>query len=107
MSVQVLAVAAPFLKDKAEWHGTSQKIQHSGDGFMKMLSGKSYGGNIAASSIRIVISDRKGKPIYNWSGGIEIMMQREGESLKQLPAENLWQDEKRVRKAAQYAVKPI
>jgi len=107
VSVQVLPVAAPFLKDKAEWGGTSQKIKHRGDGFFGSITGKGYGGNVAATAVRIVISNRQGKPVYRWDGGIEVMMQRNGQKLEALPISDLWQKPKRVSKAVKYALKPI
>lgn len=105
--VNVLPVAAPFRDDKAEWGGTSQKIEHKGDGFFGSIMGKDYGGHIAASAIRIAITDRAGKTVYYWSGGVEVMMQRNGDKLEPLPTEDLWQDEKRVIKAVKYALKPL
>lgn len=107
VSVQVIPVAAPFANDKAEWGGTTQKIKHKGDGLFGAILGKNYGGTVGASAIRIVISDRQGKPVYNWSGGIEVLMQRNGEKLEVLPKESLWQNQKRVLKAVKYALKPI
>jgi hypothetical protein len=100
-----MVVPAPFANDKAKWHGTSQKIEHEGDGFFGTVMGKDYGGHIAASSIRILISDRTRKIMYNWSGGVEVMMQRNGEKLEPLPRERLWQEEKRVEKAIELALK--
>lgn len=105
--VNVLAVAAPFRDDKAEWGGTSQKIEHKGDGFFGSIMGNDYGGHIAASAVRIGIVDRSGKTVYLWSGGVEVMMQRNGEKLEPLPVESLWQNEKRVIKAVKYALKPL
>lgn len=107
VSIQVLPVAAPFNKDKAEWGGTSQTIKHSGDGFLGALTGKGYAGHIAASSIRVLVSDRQGAIVYRWEGGIEVMMQRKGKKLEALPMDQLWQNERRVSKAVRYALKPI
>ncbi|MEM7359723.1 MAG: hypothetical protein AAF431_11550 [Pseudomonadota bacterium] len=107
VTIQVLAVAAPFNKDKAEWGGTSQNIKHSGDGFIGALTGKGYAGHIAATSIRVLVSDRQGAIVYRWEGGIEVMMQRKGKKLEALPKEQLWQNERRVSKAIRYALKPI
>ncbi|NND83109.1 MAG: hypothetical protein HKN50_11830 [Gammaproteobacteria bacterium] len=107
LSIQVLPVAAPFAKDRAQWAGTTQKIKHKGDGLFGAILGTNYGGTVGASAIRIVISDRQGKPVYNWSGGIEVLMQRNGKDLEILPKERLWQDKKRVLKAVKYALKPI
>ena len=105
--VQVIPVAAPFVDDKAEWGGTSQKIKHKGDGFFGAILGKKYGGNVAASAVQVLITDRQGKPVYNWIGGIEVLMQRNGQQFEELPPGSLWQKPKRVTKAAKYAVKPI
>lgn len=107
VAVNVLPVRATFVKDKAEWGGTSQKIKHKGDGLFGAVFGKNYVGNIAASAIQIVIVDRQGKPVFNWIGGIEVLMQRNGRNLEELPKAELWQNKKRVIKAAKYAVKPI
>ncbi|NND67916.1 MAG: hypothetical protein HKN19_10035 [Halioglobus sp.] len=107
LSVQVLPVGAPFRDDKAEWAGTSQKIENKGDGFFGTIMGTDYGGTIAASAILVTISDRSGRPLYKWMGGVEVMMMRNGESLEPLPKEELWQSQKRVRKAVSYALKPL
>ena len=107
VSIQVLAVAAPFIKDKAEWAGTSQKVKHTGDGFLAAVTGKSFSGYIAASEVRVVISDRAGNPVYVWSGGVEVMMRRNGQKFEALPKDSLWLNEKRVVKAIKYALKPI
>jgi hypothetical protein len=107
VSVQVLAIAAPFANDKAEWDGTSQKMEHKGDGFFGTVMGKDYGGHVAASTIRIEVTDRSGRVAYRWAGGIEVMMSRNGTTLEPLPTEQLWQSEKRVKKAVAYALKPF
>jgi len=86
--VDVHVVAAPFSKDKAQWWGASQKIEHTKEGFLGM-GGGDYAGHIAASAIRVTISDRTGKPLYDWSGGVEVMMSRDGDKLEALPAERL------------------
>lgn len=107
ITVQVVPIGAPFNSDKAVWDGTSQKIKHRGDGLLKMFTGKKYGGTVAVSSIKISISDRQGVPIYYWAGGIEVLMERNGEALEPLPSSKFWQDEKRVLKAVKYALKPL
>lgn len=107
VSVEVRPVAAPFLKDKAEWGGTSQKIKHKGDGFFGTIMGKDYGGHVAASAVTMRITDRAGNVVYNWMGGIEVLMERNGEQLEALPASSFWQKPKRVEKAVKYALKPI
>lgn len=103
ISLGVLPVSAPFRKNKAEWHGTSQKIKHKGDGFF----GKDYEGHIAASVIKMTISSRDGEPLFHWASGIELLMSRNGSKLEQLPASGFWQDEKRIRKATKYLLKPM
>lgn len=103
ISLGVLPVSASFRKNKAEWHGTSQKIKHKGDGFF----GKDYEGYIAASAIKMTISNRDGEPLYHWASGVEVLMSRNGRKLEQLPSAELWQDEKRIRKAIKYLLKPM
>ena len=107
IAVRIFAVAAPFLKDRAEWGGTSQKMKHKGDGLFGSIMGKDYGGHITASAVLVEISDRAGRPVYKWIGGIEVMMQRDGQKLEALPQEELWQKPKRVLKAVKYALKPL
>lgn len=103
VEVTVAVVQAPFSSDKASWSGTKQKIEVSGDGWFG--GGKS--GNVYASSIHVAVLDRSGTPRYFWSGGVEVMMHREGETMKSLPREALWQDEERIRDAVEYAFKPL
>ncbi len=107
VSVRVHPVSAPFMDDKAQWHGTSQKIKHRGDGLMKFITGKNYGGNIAASTLKIAIWDRQETLLYSWFGGIEVLMQRNAKSLEQIPPDQYWRDEKRIRNAVKLALKPL
>lgn len=107
ISVEVRPVAAPFMKDKADWGGTSQKIKHRGDGFFGTIMGKDYGGHVAASAITMRITDRAGNVVYNWMGGIEVLMERNGQELETLPTSSFWQKPKRVEKAVKYVLKPI
>jgi len=107
LSVQVLPVGAAFRNDKAEWAGTSQSVESKGDGFFGAVMGTGYEGTIAASAIHVTISDRSGRLLYNWMGGVEVMMQRDGEQLEPLPPEALWQSQKRIRNAVKYALKPL
>jgi len=103
LTIQILAVGAPFSKDKAVWGGTSQKIKHRGDG----LFSKGYEGYTSASAIRVIVADRSGKVAYRWEGGIEVMKSRNGTKFEDLPKESLWQNEKRIRNAIKYVLKPL
>ncbi len=108
ISVNVLTVAAPFANDKAAWGGASQKIKHRGDGFIAAITGgKNYGGHIAASAVRVIVSDQNGQIVYNWMGGIEVLMERVGKKFELLPKDSLWQKERRVSSAIKYALKPL
>ncbi|MFT6408767.1 MAG: hypothetical protein ACJAQ6_002188 [Arenicella sp.] len=71
------------------------------------MFGKNYGGNVAASAVQIVIVDRQSRTVFNWIGGIEVLMHRNGTKLEELPKAELWKNKKRVIRAAKYAVKPI
>ena len=107
LSVEVIAVAAPFADDVAVWGGVKQKIKHRGDGFLGALTGRSYQGHVVASAIRVSITDRRGALVFRWLGGIELLMQRDGNKMEQLPPDKLWQKDKKVRQAIRYALKPI
>lgn len=105
VAVRARVVGAPFQKNKAKWDGTSQKIQYKGDGLFS--SGKKYGGTIAASSLQVSILDRREVLLYHWSGGIEVLMQRNAKKLEVLPTEQFWQDKKRIQKAVKTALSPL
>ncbi|MEZ5546921.1 MAG: hypothetical protein R3E74_04000 [Pseudomonadales bacterium] len=107
VSLRVRAVGAPFMNDKAEWDGASQKIAHKGDGLMKFITGKSYGGTIAASTLKVSIWDRRETLLYSWGGGIEVLMQRNAKTLEQIPTSEFWQDEKRIKNSAKLALSPL
>jgi len=107
VALQVQMVGAPFADDKAEWHGTSQKIKRSGDGLMKFIAGKKYSGTVAASTLRVGILDRTERTLYAWNGGIEVLMERKGKNLEYMAEDTFWQDKKRVEKAVRAALKPL
>jgi len=107
VSLRVLAVGAPFKDDKAEWDGASQKIKHKGDGLMKFITGKNYGGTIAASSLKVSIWDRRETLLYSWGGGIEVLMERNAKTLEQIPASEFWQDKKRIKNSVKLALSPL
>lgn len=107
VSLRVRAVGAPFMNDKAEWDGASQKIKHKGDGLMKFIAGKNYGGTIAATSLKVSIWDRRETLLYSWAGGIEVLMQRNAKALEYVPVSEFWQDEKRIKNAVKIALKPL
>lgn len=105
VAIRARVVGAPFQKNKAKWDGTSQNIQYKGDGLFS--SGKKYAGTIAASSLQISILDRREVLLYHWSGGIEVLMQRNAKKLEALPADQFWQDKKRIQKAVKTALSPL
>lgn len=107
VGLRIELVGAPFTNDKAEWHGTSQSIKNSGDGLVKFITGQKYTGSIAASSLKVTIWDRKETLLYSWAGGIEVLMQREGQSLKYMPEDQFWQDERRIKNAIKAALQPF
>jgi len=107
VSLRARVVGAPFMKDKTKWDNTSQKIKHKGDGLMKFITGKGYGGTIAASSLKVSIWDRRDRLLYSWSGGIEVLMQRNGKALEKIPATQFWQDEKRIKNSVKLALSPL
>ena len=99
-TIRLSVSMAQFAKDRAEWDGVKQKIEHEG-------RDKGYGGTIAASSIGFAVYDHTDKIKYQHYGGLEVLQMRIDARLEPIPAERYFSDEKRVRKAAQVAVSPI
>ncbi len=99
-TVRVQVTQAPAENDKAEWDGTSQKIRKKG-GSLK------YTANVAASTLTFSVFDATEQPIYINYGGLEVLMMRVKEQFQPLDSSEYFQDEKRIRKAAQLALKPI
>lgn len=99
-------VRAVFSDDRAEWDGTKQKVEHSGDEF-SLFGGKNYQGSIAAISFQLAIFDRTDKLLFVSRAGVEVMQQRQGTRLVVIPAEQLLQNEKQVLKAVKSAFKKL
>ena len=97
--IRLSLVRADFENDRAEWHGSSQKVQSKGGGRFK--------GTIPASSVSLLVFDRSEELLFINSGGLEVLMSREKQQLVRIPVEAYFQDEKRIRKAAQKAVSPL
>ena len=86
--------------DSVEWDGTKQKIEREG------RSGD-YAGRIYVSSVLFAVFDESDQMMYANRGGLEPLMRREKAQLLPLSADQYFQDEKKIRKAAQIAMKPI
>lgn len=99
-TVRIAIHSVPMESDRVEWDGVKQKVQYEG-------RGKKYSASINVSSIAVAIYDAAGKALYVNYGGLEPVMMRDSEQLTLLPAEQLLLDEKKIKKAAQIAVKPI
>jgi len=89
----------PFKNDRAEWDGVKQKVEHKGGG--------QFAGSIFVSSVAFAVFDDTDALLYSNSGGLEVLMRRERDQIVPIPAENYFQDEKLIRKAAQIALAPI
>ena len=98
--IRIDVIQAPIENDKAEWDGTSQKVKKKGGGLK-------YTASIAASSIAVSIYDVTQQPLFVNYGGLEVLMMRVKEQFEPLDASEYFQDEKRIKKAVQIAVKPI
>ena len=99
-TARIQIIQAPVENDRAEWDGTSQKVRKKG-GSLK------YTASIAASTLTFSIFDATEQPIYVNYGGLEVLMMRVQEQFQPLDSSEYFQDEKRIRKAAQLAIKPI
>ena len=90
---------APIENDKAEWDGTSQKVKKKGR--------LRYTANISASSVSFSIYDVREQPLYINYGGLEVLVERIEAEFHPLDASEYFQDEKRLLKAVDIALKPI
>lgn len=99
-TIRVSVSRAQFENDRAEWDGVKQKITAKG-------RNRGYGGQIYASSVSFAVYDPTDKLMYVNYGGIEPLQMRDEAQLVPIPAENFFADEKKIRKAAEIAMKPI
>ena len=99
-TIRVSTTRVRMENDSVEWDGTKQRIQREG------RSGN-YSARIYVSSVSFAVFDAADKPLYTNYGGLEPLMWRERDQLQPLPAEQYFQDEKKIRKAAQIAMRPI
>ncbi len=98
-TIRVSASKVPFEKDRVSWDGVKQKVERKGGG--------SFSGNIFVSSVAFAIFDDTDAMLYSHRGGLEVLMRREKDQLVAIEAENYFQDEKQIRKAARVALSPI
>lgn len=96
---RVEILEAPIENDKAEWDGTKQKVKKKGR--------LSYSAKIAASSVSFSIYDVREKPLYVNYGGLELLVERIEQEFHPLDTSEYFQDEKRILKAVDIALKPI
>lgn len=98
--IYVSATAARFADDRVEWDGVKAKLEKKG-------RNKGYEGTIYASSVSFQVYDQSERLLYVNYGGIEPLQWRDGAQLVPIAPENLFTEEKTIRKAAQIAMKPI
>lgn len=98
--IRVRVRQVPIENDSAKWDGTKQRIEHSGGTAKYAVDGW-------VSSVSIAVFDDKQEPLYTNRGGLEVLMRRESGQLTVLPVEQYFQDEQRILKATQIALKPI
>ncbi len=104
--ISLRLVRATFSEDRAEWDGIKQRVEHSGDGF-SLFGSRNYQGTIAAASFQLAIYSLNDDLLFINRGGLEVLQQRQGAKLEVLPMNTLFQDEKKLRKAVQFAFKPL
>jgi hypothetical protein len=98
--VSVSIFQMPIESDRVEWDGVEQRIEREG-------RSRDYTANVSVSSVTFTIYDSANKPIYIAYGGLEPLMYRDGEQLIPLEADRLFQDEDKIREAAEIAVDPF
>lgn len=107
VTIQVHYIGAPFENNKAKWDGVDQKISRKTGGIGELFGNEKYSGTAGASSLQISIFDRSYELLFREEGGIEVVMQIDGQSLAPLPTEQLFLDEKRLKKSVQLALKGL
>ncbi len=98
--IRVAVIQAPIENDKVEWDGASEEIKKKGGGLK-------YTASVAASSISVSIFDVAERPLFVNYGGLEVLVMRVRKEFQPLDASEYFQDEKRIKKAVQTAMKPI
>lgn len=98
--ISVSIFQMPIESDRVEWDGVEQRIQREG-------RSRNYTANVSVSSVMFTIYDSTNKPIYIAYGGLEPLMYRDGELLVPLETDRLFQDEDKIREAAEIAVDPF
>lgn len=99
-TMRVSATRVRVENDSVEWDGTKQRIEREG------RSGN-YSARIYVSSVSFSIFDSADRPLYTNYGGLEPLMWREKDQLQPLSPDQYFLDEKKIRKAAQIAMRPI
>ena len=99
-TIRVAVSRAQFENDRAEWDGVKQKVESKG-------RNRGYNGSIVASSVSFAVYDPTDRLMYVNYGGLEVLQMRNEAQLLPIPDENFFSDEKKIRKAAQIAMKPI
>ena len=99
-TIRLYVTRADVENDSARWDGAKQKIESSGKKFK-------YTARVSASSVAFAVFDDTDKLLFVDDGGLEMLMRREGDGFTPLPAERFFNDEKRIRKAAQLSVAKI
>lgn len=99
-TIRVRANQVPIENDNAKWDGVKQRLERKG-------GAAKYTANGWVSSVSFAVYDDREEPLFLNRGGLEVLMWRNGGQLVVLPAERYFQDDKRIRKAAQIALAPI
>lgn len=99
-TIRIEVIQAPVENDRAEWDGVKQKVERKGRSL-------NYTASVAATSVTFAIQDVTEQPLFVNYGGLEVLMMRVKEEFQPLDKSEYFKDEKRIRKAAQLAVKPI
>lgn len=98
--ISVATFQMPIESDRVEWDGVEQRIEREG-------RSRNYTANVSVSSVMLTIYDSTNNPIYVAYGGLEPLMYRDGDQLVPLEPNRLFQDEDKIREAAEIAVDPF
>jgi hypothetical protein len=96
-------VPVHFANDRAEWHGTSEKLA---SGWQTVFVG-SHSGSSHAFSLRTILEDSNGRSLFVNHGGIQLAAKIAGRDFVAVPPNELFTDAKRNQAAVDIALDPL
>lgn len=101
----ITMVKASFADNKAQWHGTEERL--TSGGFLEALFGSKYRGGVPALSLVVTVEDIHGADMYVNAGGIQTLAKLSGGQFIPVPRSELFANEERNVAAVNIALGPL